>query len=191
MDATSQHNPLDTQESEQPMSIELMRRLLNEGATNVPELMRLMGLAESSVYRYAESTELRFGQLLRIFAFARSDRARELILAELLPGTGYTAIKLPVAADLDGDGDIDTDDALRCAAGVIAKASRALDMVINLDDSEYTDARRALKDAAERALAAVAIIDFVEAHAPKRRKARPLTLSRSAGPNLSAEVNRG
>ncbi len=183
MDAKSDSPAPATQEAEQPMSIELMRRLLNEQATTVPELMRIMGLAESSVYRYTESTELRFGQLLAIFNFAKSDRVRELILAELLPGSGADVVWLPEAMDANGDGDVNTDDAVVHAVAAIGKLHKTLEKLTtgDIDRDKLLAMREGFQGLIEEATAGMSVIDFLikDALAHPRKRCRPILNSKA------------
>ncbi|MEO0476771.1 MAG: hypothetical protein AAF085_12515 [Planctomycetota bacterium] len=160
------------------MSIELVRRLLNENATSVPELQRIMGLAESSVYRYAEQTELRFGQLLAIFNFAKSDRVRELILDELLPGTGAAVVWLPETMDANGDGDINTDDAVVHAVAAIGQLHNTLEKLTmgDIDQDKLLAMRESFQGLIEQATAGLGVIDFLVAESLRRprRKAHPV-----------------
>ena len=63
---------------------------------------------------------------------------------------------------------------MRCAAIIesIGKASAALKVLLHnpAADGRYIDARQAVADAVDQNIAALAIIDFIKAHAPTRRK---------------------
>ena len=172
MDATQ--SPSQPQHGDEPMSVDVLRNLMyDQGALSIDELCLLLGgLSRSGGHRYLESTELRFGQLLVIFRHAKSDRVRQAILAELLPASGWHVTQLPADLDMDGDGDVDTDDALRSIIETIERASGALKVMLHNGetDGRYINARRAVADVADRAVAALAIIDHLTAHAPKRRK---------------------
>lgn len=174
MDAKSLIQTLAEQESDPPMSIDLMLKLLGCGAIKAPELRVHLGVAETGVYRYTERTELRYGQLLNMFRHAKDDRVREMILEDLLPGTGYVVTRLPEALDINGDGDVDTHDALGSVVETIDQASTALKVLLHSGDDagRYIDARHALKDAAEKTLAALAVVDYLQKHQPVRRKAK-------------------
>ena len=72
MDATLTPTIPRTRESDQPMSVEIIRELLEANATSIDELSILLGgLSKSGTYRYAGETELRFGQLMMIFCGAK------------------------------------------------------------------------------------------------------------------------
>ncbi len=163
-----------TPESDQPMSIDMMREIKESGAATIGELALLLDRSESACYDYLIRTELKAGQIIRLFRLAKSDRVREIILKHLLPGSGFTAMKLPVAADLDGDGDVDTDDALAGASEVIAQANTVLRSVVKRRAEGkrvgYADARHTMQSAAEHALTSVSILDFLEANDSKRNK---------------------
>lgn len=132
MDATLGISNPPAQESgathqEQPMSVEIIRELLEADATSIDELAVLLGgLSKSGAYRYIESTELRFGQLLMLFRGAGDDRVRRAFLAKLLPASGWHVAQLPRDLDADGDGDIDVDDAMCKAIDAVGRAHQAL-----------------------------------------------------------------
>ncbi|MEM6503932.1 MAG: hypothetical protein AAF711_00545 [Planctomycetota bacterium] len=149
------------------MSVDLLRQLvIEEQVLTGSDLAVLLGnLSSSGAHRYLAGSELSYGKLKSILRFAGSDRVREVFFADLHEATGYTSIKLPTAADLDGDGDVDIDDALEGSSEVISHANTSLRRVIKQRDSkkrvDYSEARAAMQAAAEQALTAVAIFDFL------------------------------
>lgn len=173
MDATHTLDSPAAQESDAPMSVDLIQNLLATNATNVAELRVLLGVCESGVYRYTHQTELRHRQYINLFRNARDPRVREEMLGELLPGSGVHVTWLPEELDLDGDGDVDTDDAVRGGIDVIDAAGEALRVFLeNRDDPQcLRDARARVGEAADRAIATLAILDWLEAHRPRRKKA--------------------
>ncbi|MEM6258006.1 MAG: hypothetical protein AAGI37_06795 [Planctomycetota bacterium] len=139
------------------------------------ELAVLLGnLSSSGAHRYLAGSELGYSRLKTILRFADSERVRQLFFQDLSEATGWTYIKLPAAADLNGDGDVDLDDVLEGASHVINHANTSLRRVIKQRDSkkrvDYSEARAAMQAAAEQALTAVAIFDFLEAQQDKRHR---------------------
>lgn len=178
MDATPATFQPRTQESDQPMSIDVLRQLiLEDRSLSMAELGVLLGgLSRTGAYRYLESTELRFGQLVCLYRHAKSDAVRDAIDSALIAGTGRQVIQLPQAADLDGDGDIDTNDALAGANQTIGRASVALKMLLD-NGAEQSDvakaqARAALAKAIHAASCAMSVLDWLDENQPKRRRAR-------------------
>lgn len=169
------------------MSIDLMRRIREENATTIAELKMLFGLAESSVYRYFESTPLKADQLFQMFKLAKSDRVRELILAELLPGSGAQVVWLPESMDADGDGDVDTDDAMNRAITAVGLLHDTLKQLRSADDDKPDhDKLLAIRESfvglIEESTAGLSIVDFLikELLARPRKRCRP-TMSGSGG----------
>jgi hypothetical protein len=157
------------------MSADILRDLYDQRAFSIRELALLLGgISETAAYRYFGETELRFGHLLSIMSHAKDDRVRERLLNELCAGSGWTATRLPAELDINGDGDVDTHDALAGTVETIDRASKALKSLLRHGDKagRYIDAQAALRDAAEKSLAALAVIDWLQAHQSKRRKAR-------------------
>jgi hypothetical protein len=163
------------------MSIDLMREIKEEGASSIAELRVILNRSESAVYDYFNRTELSAGQFFRLFALAKSDRVREIILKHLLPGSGCQVVWLPDALDADGDGDVDTDDATSRAinaVGVLHKTLKALrDESGDRSDAASLQAmRESFIGLVEEATAGLAIIDWLikQAIAHPRRRARPV-----------------
>lgn len=158
------------------MTVDLMRQLKEQGAVRISELQLIFGLSNSAVYAYFGSAELSGTRLIQLFKMAESDRAREIILDHLIPGSGYHAMRMPEVADIDGDGDVDIYDAIEGAVRTIDQASTTLKAMLEARDRQtgqaaYIDnARRAIADTLEQAHVTLAILDWLQAQRDKRRK---------------------
>ena len=183
MDATpgilaphTRETPAPAPGRDQPMSVDILRELLEDGATSIDELSVLLGgLSKSGTYRYTEATELRFGQLMVLLRQAGDDRVRRAFLNKMLPASGWQVTRLPEAMDVDGDGDIDTDDALAQMVQSLGPTQQALQALQSADsdaiDPALTAARAAVTELIEHASATLAVIDYIDKHTPRRRKA--------------------
>lgn len=174
------------------MSVEIIRELLEADATTIDELAVLLGgLSKSGAYRYIESTELRFGQLLMLFRGASDDRVRRAFLAKLLPASGWHVAKLPRDLDADGDGDVDVDDAMIRAIDAVGRAHQTL---IALRDGvqgrgtltgERIDALQEIRDAfaalTNDGMCGLAVTDWLLKAEAARRPARRSFMANGQG----------
>lgn len=157
------------------MSADILRDLYEERAFSIRELaVMLGGISDTAAYRYFGETEIRFGQLMGLMHNAKCERVRERFLTELCSGSGWLVTRLPEDLDMNGDGAVDSNDALGKVITLVERAAGAMRELTNdqAGDEHHQAARVILNRLVADALAAVAIIDFIEAHRPRRRKAR-------------------
>ncbi|MEM9414979.1 MAG: hypothetical protein AAGA29_05805 [Planctomycetota bacterium] len=160
------------------MSVDMVRKMLGAHYIDIPEMRRLLNRSESATYAYQQTTELKWGQAVNLFQNAAHDGVRELMLADLLPGSGYLVIKQPDTFDFNGDGDVDDRDVLAKTSESIGHGSEAIGILAGQEDIADIDAwgdalQRQLSKLIAAATAASAAVDHIQRTAPRRRSCRP------------------
>lgn len=160
------------------MSAEILHRLEQQGVLNAAALADIWSLAPSSCYPYFVDRELGYSKLRALLRHGGDDRINEAFHSDLMGGTGFVFMNLPDSLDLDGDGDIDTDDALKSCVGQMAESAEAVRKLHaatadgRIDPQEHAELRHHLDQVLAQAWLTRNVLDYVEAHAPRRRPAR-------------------
>lgn len=160
------------------MSAEILHRLEQEGVVNAASLADCWSLAPSSCYPYFVERELSYSKLRDLFRHTGDPRIAEAFLSDLLGGTGFIYMNVPESLDLDGDGDIDTDDALKASIDQMGAAADALRKLHaanadgHIDAQEHAELRHYFDQVLAQAWLARNVLDYIEANAPRRRQAR-------------------
>jgi hypothetical protein len=167
-------------EGETMTSVERVRQLHESGALPLPMLRRLLGLEQSSIYKYTSEspgTSLRYEQIQAIFLHADLVEAQRAVLGDFTAGTGWSCVYIDADLDIDGDGDINTDDALASSITALEELTAFMRLV----QARRPDAQEvaAIEAASSRAIQAIVVakrvIAWIDAQRTKRRKARPLS----------------
>lgn len=145
-----------------------LQRLLADGSLTVSAVSNATEIDGSSVYRWAAGQhEPGFSKIALLFRHCGSERVQRELLDLLTRGTPWLAVRLPGDGDVNGDGDVDTDDALASAIDATKAIGQLLDGVHTADDDRVVtpherDMVRDTANAAIRAiLTAVQCVDFV------------------------------
>jgi len=149
------------------------------GRINTAEMMDILGLSKSSAHRRVTgqieltATELR--QVIR----RCDDREMATYLAQLLlSGSGMIAVRVDDDLDLNGDGVVDTADAM---AGAISSMSLLSDLLRQIhefgetraDAAQLEDAQVALSGTLASLHAVHQVLDILGRMARRRKPARP------------------
>ncbi|MEL7087896.1 MAG: hypothetical protein AAGL98_05555 [Planctomycetota bacterium] len=111
---------------DQPMSAAILQRAREAGAIDAAEIADLLNVHPNTAYNYFGRTELSSGQLRTLFRRARSDLFREIVLSDLLPGTGFVGQFIDADHDLNGDGVVDSDDALKAGLDQMTRSAETV-----------------------------------------------------------------
>lgn len=158
-----------------------LQRLHADGALSVGAVCDATQIDASSVYKWmAGQHDPSFSKIALLFRHCDNERVQAAILDLLTRGTPWRAVAIPKACDIDGDGDVDTDDALASAVAALQDLAELLDGVRKADgvqiDGAVADSLDATGNAAIRKiLAALRCVAFVHEQQQKRRKARQVT----------------
>jgi len=171
-------------ETEQTMSADILQRAREAGAIDAIELSDLFSVSRSAGYDYFGRTGLSYAQFRTLFRRAANDEVRDLFLIDLLPGTGYIVQRIDASLDVDGDGDVDTDDAMTSGIDAMAdcaqvvKAMRDATSGRALSRADADDLLAALQELVSQAVTTINIVSYLGDQAGRRRKAiqRPLGL---------------
>lgn len=179
--------PLFSDDPEMPMSADLLQRCVADGSLTVHEIADLLNRSQSCAYDYLGRTELRYGQARTLFRHADSDGIREAILQDLLPGTGYIAQRIDASLDVDGDGDVDLDDAIAAGIAAVSKAAESLRQLhaASADQRVKADQAQAMLTTLHSLLGQVAttanVVRYLRDLEAKRRPARQMPLGLATG----------
>jgi len=156
-----------------------LQRLLADGSLTVSVVSNATEIDGSSVYKWAAGQhEPGFSKIALLFRHCGSEAVQAAILDLITRGTHWRTVQLPPKADIDGDGDVDTDDALAAALAALHELAQLLDEV------RQTGGGRAINDAKADAidgignaairkiLSALRCVAFVHQQQRSRRKAR-------------------
>jgi hypothetical protein len=110
-----------------PVSVGLLQRVQSEGAVTIRGLADMWSIEPHSVYPYLTNREMRYGQMRTLYRRARDRRIQEAFHADLMQGTGWTAVFIDADLDFDGDGDVDTDDVMAHAIDALGKLAKYLE----------------------------------------------------------------
>lgn len=161
---------------------ELLQQLVAEGKLTVAELQDLWGLAKSSVYPYLVDREPCFDKLRALIRRSRNQEVRYRVLGLLCQGAGIATITLPDALDINGDGDIDTDDVLtatsHCAATVTETTRKLVDLGKDPQrNGNYVGAIAEVEHNATQCasllMSTISVCEHLKQHHHGRRKAKP------------------
>jgi hypothetical protein len=95
---------------------EILRPLHENGRVTISSMADVLSRSSASVYRYLSGeTDLEYGQVRALVKLTDNTALQEAILLDLTKGTGWYVAKVPAHLDVNGDGDVDLDDALQKA----------------------------------------------------------------------------
>lgn len=160
-----------------------LQRLLAEGSLTVSTVSNATEIDGSSVYKWAAGLhEPSVSKFALLFRHCGSEPVQQALLDLITRGTPWKAVVMSKAADIDGDGDVDTDDALAAALAALHELAELLDGVRKVGrGGTIADAQADAIDATGNAcirktMAALRCVAFVhEQQQQNRRKARPVT----------------
>lgn len=166
-----------------PMIATTLQECLEEGLISHPELQDLLNLDRSSVYRYISGqTPLRYDQIRVLVKHIKSPHARSRILTDLLSGTPFVATYIESDLDINGDGDINTRDAIASTAKICEEAASMLNGMLGAMDSpsymteENRDIVNGRCDQLIQYMMSVKLIAEHECQRRLRRQCKPLTI---------------
>ena len=117
---------------ETPMSAHVLDQLQRDRAVTLEQLAGLWSIAPHSIYPYFVDREMTYSKLRTLFRHAEDDRVRDRILADLLPGSGYVATRAQPHLDRNGDGDVDSRDAVDAMIELMERGVESLKTVQSL-----------------------------------------------------------
>lgn len=164
-----------------PLSADLLQRLNTSGELPVTEIADLLGISQSSAYRYLNETELRFGQLRQLLRFCRSDGARVALVHAVISGTPLVVTPVNPNLDLNGDGEVDTKDALAGTSKLLTDLASLLNHVVDMQgkgvtgEAEQDEILGLLGQIMGRAHVVQQILELEVRSTRQRRKARAFT----------------
>ena len=164
--------------TETTMLAATLQRLTQSGLLDVRHAAESSGLDSSAIYKWiAGQRDPSFTNLKHVFMALGRD-AQLAILGVMSAGTGWIHTCPPGQLDLNGDGDIDTDDALDAIIGSLDHMSDSLKKLRKLEHkTKPTDTATAelcanCDDVITRVAAAKAIVQFLNQRDDGRRAAR-------------------
>ncbi|MEM6394625.1 MAG: hypothetical protein AAF797_17810, partial [Planctomycetota bacterium] len=183
-----------------PMIAQLLQQLDRAGALRAPEIADLCGVAESTAYDYISGrTEMKVCRLRSLLHHASDDRVRDLILADLAGNTGYHLVQGSPELDVNGDGDIDTNDVMAAALQTVRDASDAASGIHatsgdgEIDDADLRQIEQQLQLMLNHTMVAMQVARFLNEHRPslRRRQARGTLYARTNGTPTAAATSNG
>jgi len=161
-----------------PVSAGLLQSLAQAGAVTIHGLADAWNMQPHSIYPYLTDRDMRYGQMRTLYRRARDPRIQAAFHADLMAGTGWTAIFIDAELDIDGDGDVDSDDVLTHAIDALRNLS---DFLVQVQASDGCPNLAALAHLKQRVLQGVVTAErcaqqIADAHDNRRgrRKARPI-----------------
>lgn len=166
-------------ESNLPMFSATLQRLVNDGHLTAQQLALHTGYDPSTAYRWISgATEPPVGAVCLLFRNCRSVEVQSAILSVMTEGTDWAASTIPSNLDVDGDGDVSTQDALASNAEAIETLANFIRQCVGKKqttriDNSTLSALQGCSDAAIRAvLTSKRIFEWLHAQESKRRPAR-------------------
>lgn len=181
MDEVSTDRPTELPDAreETPLIVELLQRCHRDRLTSIAEIQDLLGVAEATAYSYLSRTEIRAGQLRTLIRRCADPRFRLALLGDLARGTDCIVTPLDPRCDVDGDGDVDTDDAIaaglrqldHASGGIRRLHTAAADHRITAEEADdlLADIDRGLAELAQLRN----IVAALGEQSSRRRKGRP------------------
>ena len=165
-------HPLATQETETSVTVDLLRELKTKGHLTHAELKDILGLSDSATWAKFESVPLSYDQLRQVLRHAKSDEVRRAFFADLMGGTGCSFVTCPIGdeLDLDGDGDVDHDDALLAIGQAVSSLGGTIVDQKLTPDSEPEELRAAGVELMSFAAQVIGIADHITSHRQRRRR---------------------
>ncbi|WP_221435391.1 hypothetical protein [Algisphaera agarilytica] len=108
------------------MSAELLQKLREQHAIDAAELADLFNISTGAGYNYFGRSSLSFEQFRTLFRRAKADAVREVFLANLLQGLPCFVQWVDSARDINGDGVVDTNDALKAGIDQMARSAETV-----------------------------------------------------------------
>jgi hypothetical protein len=126
-----------------PAICDLLSQLNESGMMTVKEIENILDLAYRSGYPYIAGKIPDARQLRELFRHA-PERSRvsiqSVILEYIAGGTGWNWWHIPKALDVNGDGQVNTDDALFCLVKSLRATAEAIELVHSSRQMEKGDA---------------------------------------------------
>ncbi len=165
------------------MSCDLLQTLARERRLDVHELADLLNIATSSAYRYFNGeTELRYGQLRTLIRSCRDRGARLALIRSLLGGTGIYCVEVDPRLDLDGDGDVDTQDIIVGCIKANRQTAKLLGQAYDaradhkIDEREGAEICQSIDQLVELLIAARKLVTIDVERVRRRHQVRPLKI---------------
>jgi len=159
---------------ETPMSADVLQRLNQDGVLTIDTMADLFNIQPHSAYPYLVDREMRYGHVRTLCRRSKDPRIPAAIYNDLTTGTGFTVVYIDAPLDVDGDGDVDTDDVLGHAISALGHLSNYLAQVQRGGDFDL----RRLASLKQRVMQGVVNSQRAATHIyqtrTRRKKARPL-----------------
>ena len=158
----------------------ILQKLVNDNLLTVRFLADLWNITPQAVYNYFNGTEPTYGKIRTLFRRSDKPDVQKEILQDLLSGTGWYAAHVEADKDVNGDGDVDLDDAMEAALAAMQNHAEflhkfyAASQAGKLSEREHAEARRFAATIIESAVLVDRIIEHVAEQQVKRRPARPI-----------------
>jgi hypothetical protein len=171
---------MNAEVGETPVLNHVLRQLHDAGHLTVKQMADLLGIQPDNVYPYHHDRQLTMDRFRLIFRHCGNPVAQQALLQVLLEGTDWQAEYCDKDLDVNGDGDVNVDDALVAAIDAdVAHAAFCKELVAKGIKagltSEQLDKMEQATFAAMRSLRqSLAIARWLREHTVQRRKARPL-----------------
>lgn len=173
----------DTNDKELTVLAETLHRLDDDGAIDIHAAKAYTGISRSTINRWINGDREPGFRHIKQFFLSQSPRVQLAILNVFSAGTNWTHTDLPTDLDINGDGQVDTDDALDALIISLDVVSDSLKQIRKSRNSKFTDVLTA--DLCERidrlvthAVAGKSVIQFLNLQNNSRRAARPLASRR-------------
>jgi hypothetical protein len=140
----------------------------------------LLGIQPDNVYPYHHDRQLTMDRFRLIFRQCGNELAQQALLQVLLEGTAWQAEYCDGDLDVNGDGDVNVDDALTAAIDAdVAHAGYCRELVAKgikagLTSEQLDKMEQATFPAMRSLRQSLAIARWIRQHTTQRRKARPL-----------------
>jgi len=156
------------------MSSHVLQRLHEQGALTPQQFADLTHLQPHSGYAYYDQRELNYTKL-RMLLRMNDPRIVQAFLDDLLP-SDWAVTQLPGELDIDGDGDVDTDDALKQTTDALRNFANLIESIrasgYELSDDERREIAEHVGELIQRLCATRQIVDHIQSHRPRRKRAK-------------------
>jgi len=127
------------------MLAKTLRQLVEQQHTNAKEIGELTGVSTSTVYRWlAGQSQPDFDSVRLLIRHLPKQEAQQAILATVTAGTSWAVTNNELELDVNHDGQVDVEDAVDSAIGMVRDAAEALERIRASSPTKGLDAEQTL-----------------------------------------------